>query len=48
LICDLAFSLQPVLAICGVTKPGKATSLAWGFAPCISPKHAFSSRLQRS
>jgi hypothetical protein len=39
---------MPVLAIYGVAKPAVATSHGLGFAPCSSPKHAFSSHLQRS
>jgi hypothetical protein len=36
---------MPVLAIYGIAKPAKATSLGWGFAACSSLKHAFSSHL---
>jgi apolipoprotein N-acyltransferase len=38
---------KPVLAIYGVAKPAQATSLGLGFAPCSSPKHAFSSLLTK-
>jgi hypothetical protein len=39
---------MPFLAIYRVAKSAKATSLGLDFAPCSSPKNAFSSRLQRS
>jgi hypothetical protein len=38
---------KPVLAIYGVAKPAQASSLGLGFAPCSSPKHAFSSLLTK-
>jgi hypothetical protein len=38
----------PVLAIYGVKKSTQATSLGLDFSPSSSPKHAFSSLLQRA